>query len=97
MFTVNKSFCFHMEVAILCSLVQPYSNTVQPATDSRNLGLRWVVRMRKIPDTEIQFCEAIKAGFLAFCTFNILEYCKNSEIVCKLKYTCISRIFSDYK
>ena len=89
MFTVNKSFCFHMEVAILCSLVQPYSHTGQPATDSRNLGLRWLLRMRKIPDTVIQLCEAIKAGFLAFCTVNILEYCKNSEITCNLKYMCM--------
>ena len=36
MFTVNKSFCFHMEVAILCSLVQPYSDLAELADRQQN-------------------------------------------------------------
>ena len=35
--TVNKSFCFHTVVAILCSLVQPYSDSGYPGRQ-RNTG-----------------------------------------------------------
>ena len=36
MIPVNKSFCFHMEVAILCSLVQPYSDLAELADRQQN-------------------------------------------------------------
>ena len=37
--TVNKSFCFHTVVAILCSLVQPYSDSGYPGRQrQRNTG-----------------------------------------------------------